>query len=323
MHNSHLSLFLGLTTVAVLGAPLPAKAATFNYDSLQLIPFQPIASNSVLQFSGSPSDNQGFTAFFNLDFSAPDRGHFDISLNSPNGIAPYYTTGRQSSPEQPPSGATRSASLGEVVGGFSNFSNYLQVNNISLESIGLGYGQKSDRDFRKTWNLGDDLLGKNWLASPDYNVEERIYAANPDDVEIFLSYGTTKLINFGYSNFYTIFDYGATPTISDDLDIIFTSPLSAEKATGLDPLASSLADAFLQDVAGAGGGVQVVYEEAQVPNPQILLGNGFIVAPFSFPFKLSAVALESKSVPEPTAIIGLSVIGIWGAISRKKNRKNA
>lgn len=310
MRNYKLSIFLGLTTAVAPVALLPAQAASFNYDSAQNISARPIESNNKLFFFGKPSDNQGYTAFFNLNPDAPDRGHTEFSLNSPRGIAPYYTTGRNKSPEAPSSGATRSATLQNITTGFSNFYNYLTNNNLSLDSIGLSYGQKSDRDFTATWNLGDDKLGQDWFSSPDSSLEERIYTANPDDVELYLTYGTTKIIDFGYTPFYSFLEYGATAATVDDSEAILTDPFSASKSAGLNSLTAGLADAFLQDVASAGGGLQVVYEDAQVEDVGFTSGNGYGVIRLPFPLSLNIV--PSTKVPESSSAIGLLIFGVLG-----------
>jgi len=318
MGKSHVSLVIGLTATAAVWTPLPAEAATFDYSRVENIDARPIDSDHVLNFFGDPSENEGFTAFFNLDFTAPDVGHIEISKNAPGNIAPYYTTGRQASPEEPDSGSTRSASLNHVTG-FSNFFSYLSDNSISLSTIGLGYGQKSDRDFRATWNLGEDKQGQDWFASPDSNLEERIYRANPDDVEIFISYEDTKILNFGYTDFYNILDYGDSVDNTDDFDIILTDPFTAEIVEGLDPFSAGLAQAFLVDIAEAGGGVQVVFEEAGVEDAPLMFGNGFGVLSFPFPFTLRGVAIAT--VPEPSSVIGIFMLGALGALARSTKHK--
>jgi hypothetical protein len=315
MRTHHLSIFLGLTATAAVYAPLPVQAASFNLDLLQNISSRPIESNQELNFFGTPLDNQGFTAYFNPNPFAPDRGHTEISLNSPGNRAPYYTTGRHASPEEPPSGATTSTTLNEIIG-FSNFFSYLTNNDIPLSSIGFSYGQESDTDFTGAWNLGDDLIGQDWFASPDSTVEERIYTANPDDVEIFLSYGDTRIVNFGYSDIYTIFEYGATTSTIDDAELIFTDPLTAATVGVLDPLAAGLADAFLQDVMAGGGGVQLVSEDEAVDDVNVTTGNGFVILNIRFPASLRIV--PSATVPEPSSVLGLLMFGALGAVSRMK-----
>ncbi len=317
-------LLLGGSLVAFV--PLPAKAADFDlsqydYTQLENITTRPLQSDNQLFLSGDPADNQGFTAFFNLDFTAPDVGHVEISRNSPGNIAPYYTTGKSASPEEPSTGTTRSSSLTDILG-FSSFSSYLNDNTISLNSIGLGYGQREGKDFTQTWNLGDDEFGKDWFADSNSTVEERIYTANPDDVEIFLVQDTTKILSFGYSDFYNILEYGETPEIDDDFDAIFSDPFSVAKVDGLDPLLSGLADSFLQDVDSSGGGIQAVYEESQVQDPIFSVGNGFGVLSFPFPMTLRAVPLEeAEKVPEPSIVLGLSMFGLWGLVGLKRKTK--
>ncbi|MBD1930360.1 MULTISPECIES: PEP-CTERM sorting domain-containing protein [Cyanophyceae] len=319
MHNYYLSILLGLTTTVAVGAPLSAQAATFNFDQLQNISSRPIDSEYSLNLLGEPSENQGFTAFFNLDPSAPDFGHTDISLNSRGDGAPYYNTGRQGSPEVPPSGATRTSSVSEIAG-FPTLNSFLTNNGISFSSLGFGFGQRSDRDFTATWNLGDDILGQDWFASPDSTIEERIYAANPDDVEIFLTFSTTKIVSFGYSDIYAVLDYGATTSLSDDIDAAFTDPVTATKVAGLDPFADALANALLQDISTAGGAAQIVVEDTAVEEGTFTIGNGFGILNFQFVGSLRAV--PSATVPEPTSALGILMLGALGAVSHLKKQKN-
>lgn len=320
MRAYYLSTLLGLTTTVAVWAPLPVEAATFNFDQLQNISSRPIDSDSRLNFLGVPSENQGFSAFYNINrFIDPtqcslDCGHNDISLNASGNGAPYYTTGRQGSPEEPPSGATRTATVTEIAG-FPALSSYLTSNAIPLSNIGFGFGQKSDRSFTETWNLGDDILGEDWFASPDSPIEERIYTANPDDVELFLSYGTDQIVNFGYSPLYSVLDYGPTIQLSDDIDTAFTDPTTATKVDGLDPFADALANAFLEDVAAAGGEVQVVIEDRDVDDSNLTSGNGF-----------GGINLRAEgsiqAVPEPSSTLGLLMFGAIGAVSYLKKQQN-
>ncbi|WP_413160365.1 PEP-CTERM sorting domain-containing protein [Capilliphycus salinus ALCB114379] len=310
MRTYSLSIAFTLTTAVTTGLPLAVQAATFNYDQLQLITTRPIESNTFLSFTGTQ------TAFFNSDRNAPDSGHLEISLNSPKNPAPYYATGLQSSPLA--TGETRSASL-DGVNNFTNFFNYLTDNNIDFNDIGFGYGQKSDRALTETWNLGDDLLGQDWFASPDSTIEERIYQADPNAVESFLTFGDTKFINFGYSPFYAIFDVGETIETEDDIDIFFTEKLRAEKVSSSNSLIDGLANAFLQDVNENGGGVQFFIEDLGVETsvPMFDPNTGFVVVDFPLPLNIRAV-----SVPEPGSIFGLLTIGSLGLSSILKKAKS-
>lgn len=320
MRTYHLSTLLGLTTTVAVCASIPVQAASFNFDQLQNISSRPIDSNYRLNFLGEPFDNQGvysnqgYSAFFNPDRSAPDGGHADISLNASGNGAPYYGTGRQGSPEQPRSGATRTATVNEITS-FPVLSSYLTSNEISLSDIGIGFGQKSDRSFTETWNLGDDILGQDWFASPDSTLEERIYTADPDDVEIFLSYGTTEIVNFGYSDFYSVLEYGPKTAFSDDIDILFSDPVTATKVTGLEPFADGLANAFLQDVAAVGGQVQLYLEDRNVDDSYIASGNGFTV------INLRAQG-SLRAVPEPSSALGILALGTLGAVSYLNKQRN-
>lgn len=317
MRTHLLSTILGLTTVS-LCTSLPVQAGTFNYDQLKNISSRPISSENSLTFSGEPSQNEGYTVFSNLNPTALDSGHQVISMNG-SGNAPYYVTGRQGSPEVPPSGATRTTSLTEIAAGFPTFSNYLKNNGILLDNIGFAFGQKSDRDFTKTWNLGDDILGKNWFGSPDSTITETIDKANPNDVEEFLSFGTEKIVSFGYSDIYAAIDYGSTPSVFDDSDVAFTDPVTVTKLTGLDPVGDALANAFLQDVAAGGGKIQLVHEEDQ-PEETDFIGNGF--GGVNLRFGVSIQVVSTTPIPEPSPALGLLMFGAFNAIYYlKKNKK--
>jgi hypothetical protein len=316
MRTYHLSLLLGLTTSATLAVSLPVQAGVFNFDSLQYIKTRPLPSNDVLEFFGGVARKQGYTGFFNLAPNARDRGHIEIAKNSPGNIAPYYTTGRDRTPEVPSLGSTRSASL-DSGKGFTNFFNYLNDNNIDLGTIGMSYGQKSGVDFTKTWNLGEDKLGQDWFGSPDSTLEERIYRANPDDVEIFLSFGTTKFIDFGYSDFYSLLEYGATASIADDSEAILSNPFTVKKVSGLNPLLDGLASAFLLDLGDRR--IQAVHESAAVADVNFSSGNGYGVAAFDFPISFRAV---SVSVPEPSLMVGLLTLGTLSVVLRRKKQNN-
>lgn len=313
MRNSCLSLFLGLTATTVVLTPMTVEAASFDYDRLEFLSTRPIESNDVLSFYGDQSQNEGYVVFSNEDPNAPDSGFISNGLNAT--FTSYYTTGRQGSPET--SGATRSASLENITTGFPNFFKYLNSNNIPLSSIGFGYGQKSDRDFTKTWNLGEKELGQDYFARPDSTIQETLYQASSDDVEIFLSYGTTKIVDFGYSDA-SVVSPNDNPSTSfeGNLNVFLLDPVPASKVAGLDSLASGLADAFLQDVAAAGGSVQFVSEDtlepADISGP--IFNNGYQIFALSLP-------IEVRAVPEPSSTLGLLMFGALGAVAFMK-RKN-
>jgi hypothetical protein len=318
MHKYNLSILLGLTSTVAVVAHLPVQAATFNFDKLQYISSRPIDSANRLDLLGTPSENQGYSAFFNLDATAPDFGHRDISLNASGNGAPYYTTGRQGSPEVPPSGATRTADV-SFIAGFPILSKYLSNDAISFANLGFGFGQKSDRNFTTTWNLGEDKLGQDWFASPTSTIEERIYTANPDDVELFLSYGSTKIVSLGYSDVYSVLDYGATTQLTDDIDVGYTDPTQATKFADLAPFEDGLANAFLEDVTAAGGGVQVFIEDNQVDDSNFKTGNGFGIINLRFVGSLRAVPIAA--VPEPSYALGTLLFGALVVVSRRKKQK--
>lgn len=306
-----LCLSLGLSIIS----SLPASAASIDPDNLQLIPVTELDFDFALSFSGEPENNQGQTAIFNSDPTAPDFGHAEISQNSPpNQFAPYYTTGRQSSPEQ--SGATRATTLDGGMG-FTNFFNYLNTNSLDSADIGFGYGQKDELPFTETWNLGDDILGQDYLASTDSTLEERIYQANPDNVESFLVFDDTKFINFGYSPFYVAFDKGETIAFSDDSEIVLTEVIGAQKTSGLNPFLDGLAEAFLLDVELQGGGLQIFSEDTGIAEPVPIFDPSTGYATVNLPLPLSIRAVN-VSVPEPSAIFSLFLVGILSNLLRKR-----
>ncbi|KYC40375.1 hypothetical protein WA1_26535 [Scytonema hofmannii PCC 7110] len=310
MRKSCLSLFLGLTATATVLTPINVQAATFDYSKIKNLPLTPIDSNYVLDFFGDISQNEGYALVNNLDPNAPDAGHESTALNALPGSAGYYTMGRNVSPI--PNGATRSATL-QSIKGFPNLSNYLNSNNIPLSSIGYSYGQKSARDFTKALNLGEDKLGQDWFASPDSPIEERIYRANPEDVEVYLTYGTTKFLTLGYTPIYFAVDNGPTPGVTDNFNVFWDNPSPAFKVAGLDPLASGLADAFLLDLAAAGGSIQSVSEDPAV-QADFAEFNEYDVTFVNFPLQLRAVS--SRNVPEPLSVLGLLMFGALGAVTR-------
>jgi hypothetical protein len=310
MRKSCLSLFLGLTATATVLTPINVQAATFDYSKIKNLPLTPIDSNYVLDFFGDISQNEGYTLVNNLDPNAPDAGHESTALNALPGGAGYYTMGRDLSPYS--TGATRSTTLQNITG-FPNLSNYLKSNNIPLSSIGYSYGQKNGLDFTKALNLGEDKFGQDWFASPDSPIEERIYKANPDDVEDYLLFGTTKVINLGYSDFYFAADNGATRGVNDNFNVFWSNQVPAFKAAGLDPLASGLADALLADLAATGGGIQVVSEDPSIRAEFNTLNDQYDVTFVDFPLQLRAVS--SRNVPEPMSVLGLLMFGALGAVT--------
>ena len=316
MFNPTISLFLGLAATAVVLTPVSVQAATYDYSRVENLSVRPTESNNVLYFLGEQLQNEGFVVFANEDPNASDAGHERIGLNAVD-TANYYVAGRQASPEQ--TGATRDTSLVNIIG-VPNFFNYLNSNNIPLSNIGVGFSPKNVQEFTKTWNLGEDKRGQDWFARPDSAVEEYIYRANPDDVEIFLSYGTTKIVDFGYSDIYFISDNEGGANLVGNWNIVLTDPIPAFKVAGLDSLASGLANAFLLDVAAGGGSVQFVAEDQPEPSDfSFSSAKGYRITNVSFPTDLRIVS--SKSVPETSSGLGLLMFGALVAVSRKTPKK--
>ena len=317
MSMRHFALLLGLTTTgtATLLAPLPTRAAScetgdlFDFSSIQFLATRPIASNNCLRLFGKRTDStpQGFVGY--------GAGHTETSLNSPGNPAPYYAAGIDFSPENVP-GATRSATLLNNITGFSNFANFLTNNSINVDRIGFSFGPKN-RDFTKSWNLGDDINGQNYFSSSTSSLEERIYAANSKEVESFLLLDTTKIISFGYSDIYSFLEYGATTAPDDDSEAIISDPFSVSKVAGLLGEFDGLANAFLADVGS--NKVQLVSEDAAVVPDDVFIDPSIgplnPVISIQFPLQLRIV-----STPEPSVTLGLMSLGIMAVGCRLKNK---
>jgi hypothetical protein len=313
----HFALLLGLTTAgtATLLAPLPTRAAScetgdlFDFSSIQFIATRPIASNNCLRLFGKRTDPtpQGFVGY--------GAGHTETALNSPGNPAPYYAAGIDFSPENVP-GATRAATLLNNITGFSNFATFLTNNSINVDRIGFSFGPKNG-DFTKSWNLGDDINGQNYFSSPTSSLEERIYAANPKEVESFLLLDNTKILSFGYSDIYSFLEYGATTAPDDDSEAIISDPFSVSKVAGLLGEFDGLANAFLVDVGS--NKVQLVSEDAAVVPDDVFIDPSIgplnPVVSIQFPLQLRIV-----STPEPSVTLGLMSLGIIAVGCRLKNK---
>mgnify|MGYP000562637367 CR=1 FL=1 len=316
MPNSSLSLFLGVAATALVLTPTTAVAQTFDFGRVENIPVLPLESDSVLSFFGDIANNEGNIGFSNEDPTAPDAGHIGFRPGTDN--VRYYAIGPGRSPD-PATRGTRSATL-EGVTGLPNFFNYLKENDIPLSSIGLDFGPKSDRDVTKTWNLGEDKLGQDWFGSPDSTIEESIYQANPDDVENFLTFGTTKIIDFGYTPFYFVSANDNPGSPVGNFNNFWGNPIPAFKVPGLDPLASGLADAFLQDVAAGGGLVQEIsIDQIELSDLSFSVSQGFEIITFSYPIEIRIVG--STSVPESSSVLGLFMLGALGTVARMTSQK--
>jgi hypothetical protein len=324
MSKLHTLLSTTVTIAATVLMPITAQAASFDYDQLTLFSTRPINSSDVLNFFGDVSKNEGYTLINNTDPTAPDSGHVSIAKNALPGNSAYYTTGRDRSPD-PNTAGERSATL-EGVMGFSNFFNYLQNNNIPLSSIGYSYGQKVGLDFTKTINLGEDILGQDWLATSNSPIEQRIYRANPDDTNSFITLGTTPIITYNSPTYFAV-DNGDTPDFIDNLNVFLGDPVRPFKVEGLDPLESGLADAFLQDVSAAGGLVQEVSEDIlkpdQVQTFLVDIGDDtYDITYVGFPITVRAVSGTVK-VLEPSSTFALMLLAGGGIVAHVKRQKRS
>ncbi len=313
----HISTLLGLTGILSLQICVPSQAATtFDLSRLKDIKSRPIESNTRLDLFGSDINQQGYTAFFSQNPLASDFLHNDISLNASGNGAPYYVTGRENSPEEPISSSIRTATV-TAIPGFTNLNSYLTSNGISADNIGFGFGQNNYNQFTKTWNLGENKLGQDWFASPDSNLEERIYRANPNDVGFYLTFGATKIVTLGYSDIYLGLDYGLTKSPFDDTEISFTDPMKATKVTGLDSLADGLATALLKDVTAGGDYLQFYLFDTFTNDTRVTTGNGFVAIDLHLPGSLRVV----RPVPETSPTLGILMFSALCAISQLNKKR--
>jgi hypothetical protein len=322
MNTRYISLLLGMTTTAAVTmvSSIPARAAgsceagdLFDFDSIEFIDTRPIQSNNCLRLFGeregaNDPDPQGFAAY--------GFGYMEMSLNSPGNPAPYYASGIDFSPENLP-GATRAATLLDDITGFTNFENFLTSNSISTDRIGFSFGPK-DGDFTKTWNLGENINGQNYFSFPTSTLEERIYSANPADVESFLLLDDQKFITFDYSNIYSFLEYGGSTAADDDSEAIISDPFGASKVEGLDGLSNALADAFFADLGN--NQIQLLSEDVGVVPDFVSVSDPF--GPFDPIISIRfPVQLRIASVPEPSiawGLLGVSFLA-FGSRFKKKN----
>ncbi|BAB78019.1 PEP-CTERM sorting domain-containing protein [Anabaena sp. FACHB-709] len=305
---------LGLASATVLTIPQAAQAQTFDFDRLEFIESRPLPANGSLFFFGDQNQNEGYAAYSNLDRNAPDAGHvgFRSDLNNR-----YYVTGRENSPD--PTGATRSATL-ESLANFPNLMNYLNNNGIPLSDIGYGFGQKPGFSVTQSLNLGADVLGQDWFGRPGSPVEESIYRARPESFERYLTYQTTKIIKFGYSDTFFASADDNPDSVFGNPNIFFSNPVSPSKAPGLEGLGSGIADAFLQDVVAGGGKIQEFSEDILDPEDlAVSVNGGFEIYTFSFPIEIRIV----REVPESSSILGLMFLAGGGVVTQIKRHKRS
>lgn len=328
MHTRYISLLLGITATAsvtmVSSTPVSAASASceagdiFDFDSTQFIDTRPIQSNNCLRLFGeregaNDPDPQGFVGY--------GVAYMEMSLNSPGNPAPYYASGIDFSPENLP-GARQAATLLDDITGFTNFENFLTSNSISTDRIGFSFGPRdgdfTNGDFTKTWNLGENINGQNYFSSPTSTLEERIYSANPNEVESFLLLDGEKFVTFDYSNIYSFLEYGESTATADDFEAIISDPFGASKVEGLDGLSNALADAFFADLGN--NQIQLLSEDPAVEPDFISVSEPF--GPFDPIISIRfPVQLRIAQVPEPSMIfgfLGLSFLA-FGSRYQKKN----
>jgi hypothetical protein len=281
----------------------------------------PDLADNYLPLSGDVASGYGITGYMRYDVFAPDAGHIVQGMvqNAPfiphpgrPVTANYYLSGRAAGPM--PDGGVNDAVAGAPVG-MATTSAYVVDNALNIGQLTLRFGATTGNP-EHSWNLGADERFIDWFGEMASPIEQRIYQANPAQVESALYYNGTKILVFGYSPIYEILDYGPTDAEVDDVIQAYSDPVAAEKVAGLDPLRDGLADALLADIAAGGGLVQLRFDTAQriteffptSADPDFLIASQF------------AFGGVIQVVPEPSQIglvVGLLAIG-WLIVRRRR-----
>lgn len=267
----------------------------------------PPQSAQYLTFSSSATQGTvGFNQTGKFAGAGNGKGHLITSSNVyPAGSpAPYYLTGRERAPQTTPGDATAQVS---AVAGFSNFTAAMQSLGLVLSDFKFNYGQRGT-NCTQTWNLEADTLDTDYWLSPASTVEERVYRAQPDQVEMLITYQNTPWIYLSYSPLFWTVDY-ATVSALDDVTKCFSNPMQATPASNLSGAALATAQAFLQDV-GSGGFLQARFDGIQ-PATQQTFRKGYEGGNYSFTGKLQLVSPPTLRMSPQTNGLALTWDAPW------------
>ena len=269
----------------------------------------PSESATKLDFVGNPSNGYGITGYRNAFTGQPNTGHqvSDVIQNAPTPVvfevetyhyyADYYITSLDNSPFTNPLGAKLGAAQATTPSFMVNLASYVANNSLSYGDITLSYGQ-TGADIQDSWNLGADTINADWTGSLASTIENRQYTADPADVAASLSYAGTTIINFDYSNFYEIIDYGPTPGEGDDSISAYSDQATATLAGGLGGHALNVGQSIIDDINAGGGLVQLYFDTIQVASyiteDEVYGATPYFHANYSFSGSLMVV-------PEPSA----------------------
>ncbi|MGN6555132.1 MAG: hypothetical protein ACTHLW_15600 [Verrucomicrobiota bacterium] len=267
----------------------------------------PPQSAQYLTFSSSATQGTvGFNQTGTLAGAGNGMGHLITSSNAyPAGsIAPYYLTGRERPPQTTSVDATAQAS---AVAGFSNFTAAVQSLGLVLGDFKFNYGQRGT-NYTQTWNLETDTFDTDYWLSPASTVEERVYRAQPDQVEMLITYQNTPWIYLSYSPLFWTVDYTSVSAL-DDVTKCFSNPMRATPASNLSGAALATAQAFLQDL-GNGGFLQARFDGIQPAAQQTFL-KGFEGGNYSFTGKLQLVSVPTLRMSPQTNGLALTWDASW------------
>lgn len=292
----------------------------------------PSGSDDEIGFVGSATD-AGVSGYQGPD--AETSGHSLISDNA-SGVAYYYVAGRSDGPSPaaaPP--AVPNAASGTSVKGFSLFSLNLGSQGYTVADVTLHFGPISSV-YENSWNLGQDRNGLNpstgasmgGLLGVDHEyeawsgsqIEDRFYAATASEVTYYLSVGGVRIVDIGYADLYMRVNYGASSSGSDDTIQAYHAVSGVAITAGLSGPEYMLADAFINDVANAGGGLQVVIDTVQPAVTGTFSYNAKFGSHFDIDGRL--VATTGSVVPEPGTYAVWSAVFALGMANFRRRRSN-
>lgn len=320
MNINHLHRLCGFLIASALVQPAVAQ--------FQL----PSGSDHEIGFVGSAA-NAGVSGYQGAD--AATTGHSLISQNA-SGVAYYYVAGRSDGPSTaaaPP--AVPNAAHGSSVKGFSLFSTNLGSQGFSVADVTLHFGPTSSV-YENSWNLGQNRNGLNsstgaalsaggvlgidheyeaWSGS---TIEDRFYSANASEVTYYLSVGGTRIVDIAYADLFMRIDYGATSSGNDDAIHAYHAVSGVSITAGLAGPEYVLADAFINDVANAGGGLQVVIDTVQPAVTGTFSYNSKFGSHFDINGRL--VATTGSAVPEPGTYAAWCAVFALGVAGSRRRR---
>ncbi|WP_221030098.1 hypothetical protein [Actomonas aquatica] len=315
------SCFLHLTGLATLGVGI--TSAQFDMPT-------GVFDNEI-SFVGSAATN-GVSGYQGPD--AATTGHTLISDNAPSGTAYHFVAGRPYGPD--PDGSTF-ASQADGASGFTSFQLMLGTQGYTLSDVTIHFGPNSS-NFENSWNLGQGRNGLNsstgalvipagvlgvdheyeaWTGS---SVEDRFYAANPTDVFYYIAINGIRAIDVGYADLYMRIDYGSTSAGGDDIIQAYHTVSGVRISAGVNGMPEyTIADAFVNDVSNAGGGIQVIIDSVQAAVTGAYSYNGKVGSHFAIDGRLAAVPLSA--VPEPGTYAAWAAAGAFGFVLWHRRRQ--